>query len=211
MPDKTLIAGQISGFRLLAGYFDLDAQRRLAGEVREIIAAAPLFVPKMPRTGKPFSVRMTNAGPLGWVSDADGYRYQAGHPETGMAWPVIPDVLMRLWRDVAAVPCAPEACLVNVYRYGARLGSHKDLDEDEMRAPVVSVSLGDEAKFHIGGLKRSDPKSRMMLCSGDVVVMGGASRLAYHGIDAVAAGSSQLLAEGGRINLTLRRVSKFGT
>lgn len=208
-PSKAGCDGPIAGFRLLVGYFDHNAQRRLAGEVLDIIAAAPLFLPTMPRTGKPFSVRMTNAGPLGWVSDVDGYRYQAAHPATGKPWPAIPDILMRLWRDVADVPCAPEACLVNVYREGARLGSHKDADEEEMRAPVVSVSLGDDAVFHIGGPKRGDPKTRMTLRSGDVAVMAGASRKAYHGIDRVVHGSSQLLAEGGRINLTLRRVSRF--
>ncbi len=199
----------VEGFRLLAGYFDADAQGQLAAEVREIMAVAPLFTPKMPRSGKPFSVQMTNAGALGWVSDASGYRYQAVHPVTGLPWPPIPGILERLWRDVADVPCAPEACLVNFYDAGAKLGSHKDADEEDMRVPVVSVSLGADAVFHIGGLKRADPKVRMTLRSGDVVVMGGLSRCAYHGIDRIKAGGSRLFHGEGRINLTLRRVTNF--
>lgn len=194
---------------MLAGYFDDDAQKQLAAEVREIMAIAPLFTPAMPRSGKPFSVQMTNAGALGWVSDVEGYRYQAVHPVTGRPWPSIPDILLRLWRDVAEVSCAPEACLVNFYDAGARLGSHKDADEEDMRAPVVSVSLGADGVFHIGGLKRADPKVRMTLRSGDVVVMGGLSRCAYHGIDRITAGSSSLFPGDGRINLTLRRVTQF--
>lgn len=201
--------GLIEGFKLLASYFDADTQDQLAAEVREIMAIAPLFTPAMPRSGKPFSVQMTNAGALGWVSDVEGYRYQAVHPVTGRPWPPIPEILLRLWRDVAEVSCAPEACLVNYYDAGARLGSHKDADEEDMRAPVVSVSLGADGVFHIGGLKRADPKVRMTLRSGDVVVMAGPSRCAYHGIDRIKAGSSSLFADDGRINLTLRRVTKF--
>ena len=162
----------------------------------------------MPRTGKPFSVRMTNCGPLGWVSDkAGGYRYQATHPATGCAWPPLPERLLRLWEDVAGFTRPPEACLINYYAGSAKMGSHRDEDEEDRAAPVVSISLGDDATFHVGGLKRNDPKQRMLLRSGDVVVLGGASRLAYHGIDRIHAGTSSLLAEGGRFNLTLRRVT----
>lgn len=197
-----------SGFLWLRGYLDDVAQSRLLLDVRAVMAAAPLFTPTMPRTGKLFSVAMTNAGDLGWVSDVHGYRYQAHHPDTGAPWPAIPTELLHLWDEVAPDAATPEACLVNVYRGPAKLGSHVDRDEETFDAPVVSVSLGDDAVFHIGGLRRSDPKVRLTLRSGDVLVMGGAARLAYHGIDRVIAGTSDLLGpDGGRINLTLRRVT----
>ena len=198
----------IAGFQHLPGYFSRSEQACLLGAVRAVIAAAPLYTPTMPRTGKQLSVAMTNCGGLGWLTDKDGgYRYQATHPVTGRPWPPIPDMLLAHWRVLANFAGLPEACLVNYYAGSARLGSHRDEDEAERAAPVLSVSLGDAAVFHVGGLRRGDPKTRMTLKSGDVVILGGAARLAYHGIDRVAAGSSDLLAEGGRINLTLRRVT----
>lgn len=197
------------GVRHLPGVFDAARQRTLLDEIREVVRQAPLFTPRMPRTGKAFSVRMTNCGSLGWVSDAaGGYRYQATHPETGLPWPPVPPSLLDLWRAEAAYPAPPEACLVNFYADGAKMGSHQDRDEQVFDAPVVSVSLGDDATFHVGGLKRSDPKSRVRLRSGDVLLLAGDSRLAYHGIDKVFAGTSTLLKDGGRINLTLRRVTR---
>ncbi len=203
-------ADMLDGFRFLPGYFEPRAQAALLADLASVIARAPFYRPRMPRTGKPFSVEMTNCGPLGWVSDqSGGYRYQATHPVTGAPWPPIPARLLRLWTDVADWPGPPEAALVNLYREGARLGSHVDSDEAETSAPVVSVSLGDEAVFHVGGLKRGDPKERLRLVSGDVVVLGGAARLAYHGIDKVVAGSSELIPGGGRINLTMRRVTPW--
>jgi DNA oxidative demethylase len=200
----------LHGFRHLPAYLDRRSQVELLAAVREVLAEAPLFRPSMPRSGKPFSVCMTNCGPLGWVSDKDaGYRYQRHHPQTGRPWPPIPEPLTALWADVADWLGDPEACLVNRYACGTKLGSHVDADEQETCAPVVSVSLGDDAVFHIGGLKRSDPKTRMVLKSGDIVVMGGTARLAYHGVDKILPGTSDLLAEGGRFNLTLRRVTKL--
>lgn len=161
----------------------------------------------MPNSGKPMSVRMTNCGPLGWVTDqAGGYRYQATHPLTGAPWPPIPEQLVRLWEGLAACPAPPQACLINHYGPDSKLGSHVDADEAATEAPVISVSLGDDAVFHVGGLKRADPKMRMTLRSGDVVILGGAARLAYHGIDRILPGTSDLLPEGGRMVLTLRRV-----
>lgn len=196
----------LEGFRHLVGHLDPARQEVLLGLVRAVLEVAPLYAPTMPRTGKPFSVRMSNCGPLGWVSDKGGYRYQAHHPETGRPWPPIPDLLLQIWREVGGYSALPEACLINYYAAGARMGPHRDADEEDVRAPVVSVSLGDDATFHIGGLTRSGPKRRLLLRSGDVVVLGGAARLAYHGIDRIHAGTSSLIAEGGRINLTLRRV-----
>lgn len=163
----------------------------------------------MPRSGKAFSVLMSNCGPLGWVSDRDGgYRYQETHPGTGRRWPQIPELLSEVWNAVADYRAPPEACLINYYAPGAKLGSHRDQDEDDARAPVVSVSLGDDAIFHIAGARRSDPKRRLVLRSGDVFVLGGAARDFYHGIDRIHAGTSDLMQEGGRLSLTLRRVTK---
>lgn len=197
------------GFRLIGGALTPAAQRALLREIQGVIAAAPPFQPRMPRTGQPFSVKMSNCGALGWVSDQEGgYRYQPVHPETCQPWPPMPEPLLRLWRELAGFDGPPEACLINFYPAGARMGSHRDADEDEPHAPVLSVSLGDDAVFHVGGLKRSDPKMRMTLRSGDVCVLGGPSRFAYHGIDRILSGTSNLIPGGGRINLTLRRVTR---
>ena len=190
------------------GILDRTAQERLLAELRRVIAAAPLYHPAMPRTGKQLSVRMTNCGSLGWLSDKDGgYRYQALHPGTAKPWPPIPQPLIELWRRLAGYPALPEACLVNYYDGAARLGSHRDEDEADKSAPVLSVSLGDDAVFHVGGLKRTDAKQRLTLKSGDVVLFGGPARLIFHGIDRVRPGTSDLLEEGGRFNVTLRRVT----
>jgi DNA oxidative demethylase len=151
---------------------------------------------------------MTNCGTLGWVSDQHGgYRYQATHPETGRPWPPIPELLSAIWDEVAGYHAPPEACLVNYYAAGAKLGSHRDEDEDDAGAPVVSVSLGDDATYHLAGLRRTDPKRRLTLQSGDVFVLGGTARHFYHGVDRIHPGTSDLLAEGGRFCLTLRRVT----
>jgi alkylated DNA repair protein (DNA oxidative demethylase) len=196
------------GLRYLPGHLALPDQRQLVENLRAAVVAAPLFVPVMPRTGRPFSVRMTNLGPLGWVSDRGGYRYQPGHPVSGTPWPPIPPLLLDLWRSLSGYPHDPEACLVNFYSGGAKMGLHRDEDEEDFSAPVVSVSLGDTAVFRIGGPDRGGRTTTIKLQSGDVLVMGGAARLCYHGIDRVLGGTSTLLKDGGRINLTLRRVRK---
>jgi alkylated DNA repair protein (DNA oxidative demethylase) len=196
------------GVTLTPSYLDRAAQDEMLAAVREVIAAAPLYVPRMPRSGKPMSVRMTNCGTLGWVTDAArGYRYQATHPETCQPWPSIPDIIMRAWGELAGYPHPPQACLVNYYAPDARMGLHQDRDEEDFAAPVVSLSLGDTGLFRVGGLKRSDPTRSVRLASGDAVVLGGEGRLAFHGVDRILPNTSTLLPEGGRINLTLRRVS----
>lgn len=198
-----------SGLRVLPGYFVRGEQEQLVEEIRRVLEGAPLFRPVMPRTGKPFSVRMSNCGPLGWVSDLDGYRYQATHPVTGEPWPAMPQMLIDLWTALAPDSPPAEACLINFYETAARMGLHQDRDEETFDAPVVSVSLGDTATFRIGGTARKGPTKSFRLASGDVVVLGGEARLAYHGIDRILAGTSTLLKNGGRINLTLRRVTRF--
>jgi alkylated DNA repair protein (DNA oxidative demethylase) len=193
----------------LPGKLDAAEQVRLLGALRAVMAEAPLFTPTMPRSGKPMSVRMTNCGPLGWVTDKDrGYRYQAAHPLTGKAWPAMPQALLDLWAEVARYSAPPEACLINYYAASAKMGLHQDRDEADFAAPVLSVSLGDSAIFRVGGLARKDPTRAFELKSGDVVVLAGKDRLAFHGIDRILPGTSSLLSEGGRINLTLRRVTK---
>ena len=202
------------GFRLLPGALDRSSQADILRAIVDIIENAPLFVPVMPRTGKPFSVKMTNCGPLGWVSDHAGYRYQSIHPETKNPWPPIPEPILGLWRDLADYPAAPEACLVNYYAPEAKMGLHVDADEKDFSAPIVSISLGCSARFRLGGPERKGPTRSLKLDSGDIVILAGKSRLFYHGIDRIFPGSSTLLdpfsalfPEGGRINLTLRRVS----
>ncbi len=188
---------------------DRAAQGALLTEIRRIIAEAPLFTPTMPRSGKPMSVRMTNCGPLGWVTDKErGYRYQPTHPVTGKPWPKMPQVLLDLWNEVSGYPAPPEACLINYYAGAAKMGLHQDKDEEDFVAPVLSVSLGDTGIFRVGGKSRKDATQTIELKSGDVVVLGGEDRLAHHGIDRIFPGTSDLLAEGGRFNLTLRRVTK---
>ena len=195
----------------LPGKIDLTRQIELMRDLLAVMDEAPLFTPTMPRSGKPMSVRMTNCGPLGWVTDRErGYRYQATHPVTGRPWPAMPQMLLDLWHEVARYPARPEACLVNYYGGDAKMGLHQDKDEDDFDAPVLSVSLGDSAIFRAGGRSRGDPTRKFELKSGDVVVLGGEDRLAFHGIDRILPGTSGLLAEGGRINLTLRRVTKLG-
>lgn len=197
-----------SGLGHYPGFLARDQQEQLRDELRTFLGKAPLYTPMMPRSGRPFTVRMSNLGRLGWVSDRTGYRYQSLHPETAEPWPPIPAMVMEVWHRVSAYPHEPEACLVNYYREGAKMGPHRDEDEEDFSAPVVSISLGDTAIFRIGGTERGGKSETLKLSSGDVLVMGGPSRLRYHGIDRVLCGTSSLLKEGGRLNLTLRRVTK---
>jgi alkylated DNA repair protein (DNA oxidative demethylase) len=201
------VADLPEGLKYLPDYLDRAAQEGLVELVRQAVADAPLYVPVMPGTGKPMSVRMTNLGVLGWVTDKErGYRYQATHPATEKPWPAIPEVLLSLWNAVADYPAPPQACLVNFYTDDARMGLHQDKDEKDLAAPVVSISLGNTCLFRVGGLERKDTTRSFRLTSGDVVVLGGASRLCFHGVDRIYPNTSTLLKNGGRINLTLRRV-----
>lgn len=196
------------GLRYHPEFIDRVGQEQLVTAIREIVAVAPLFVPAMPGTGKEMSVRMTNCGSLGWVTDKErGYRYQPTHPVTGEPWPAIPASLLNIWNRVSGCDRHPEACLVNFYDDSARMGLHQDRDEKAFDAPVVSVSLGNACLFRIGGTNRKDPTVSLKLTSGDVFVIGGAGRLCFHGVDRIYPGTSTLLKNGGRINLTLRRVN----
>ena len=187
-------------------------QKQLLDEVMARLEQAPLYRPVMPKTGKPFSVEESNFGRLGWVSDKNGYRYQPTHPVTDAPWPAIPPVLLELWAEINPAP-PPECCLINLYRAGAKMGLHQDRDEKDTSAAVIGVSLGDEALFRIGGQftdgkwARGGKSLSVALASGDVIAFGGVARLAYHGIDRIKPGSSRLLPGGGRLSLTLRRVT----
>lgn len=195
------------GVRHVPGLLDRAAQEALLAEIRDIVAQAPLYTPTMPRSGRPMSVRMTNCGELGWVTDKQrGYRYQDRHPVTGEPWPPIPASLLALWDKFAGYHLPPQACLVNFYADKAKMGLHQDRDEQDFGAPVVSVSLGDTCLFRVGGTQREDRTVSFRLESGDIVVLGGEGRLAFHGVDRIYPGTSSLLKNGGRINLTLRRV-----
>ena len=196
------------GMRHLPGYLDRTGQERLVDIVRAVVREAPLYTPAMPKTGKEMSVRMTNCGPLGWVTDKErGYRYQPTHPVTGRPWPPIPDMMLDIWHKTSGTDLEPEACLVNFYDASAKMGLHQDRDEREFSAPVLSISLGDDCLFRVGGVKRNDATVSIRLQSGDVVVIGGENRLAFHGVDRIYPGTSTLLKREGRINLTLRRVN----
>ncbi len=194
------------GFRLYPAFFNPDRQRILLTDIIEAAADAPFYRPMTPG-GQPMSVAMTNLGPLGWITDATGYRYAARHPETARPWPPIPQTLLALWSDLTADGPPPDACLVNFYRAGARMGLHQDRDERDFSHPVISVSLGDQALFRIGSESRKGPTASLRLTSGDVCVLAGKARRAFHGIDRIVPGSSTLVPGGGRINLTLRRAA----
>jgi alkylated DNA repair protein (DNA oxidative demethylase) len=197
------------GVRHIPGALDREAQQALVDDTRAVVSEAPLFTPAMPKTGKEMSVRMTNCGLLGWVTDKErGYRYQPVHPVTGKPWPAMPERLQELWNIYSACALEPEACLINFYTEQAKMGLHQDRDEAEFSAPVLSISLGDACLFRIGGTRREERTVSLRLESGDILVFGGESRLAYHGVDRIYPATSKLLKNGGRINLTLRRVTR---
>jgi DNA oxidative demethylase len=194
----------IGGATIWKGLLDAEAQAEMVASLRALVEAAPLFSPET-RWGKPMSVRMTSAGQFGWYSDRKGYRYIDRHP-SGTPWPAIPGEVLAVWQAVAPEARLPECCLVNFYTGSAKMGLHQDRDEADFTQPVVSISLGDDGLFRIGGSERGGPTQSVWLASGDVLVLGGEARLAFHGIDRIRQGSSTLLKEGGRINLTLRVV-----
>ncbi|WP_298968916.1 alpha-ketoglutarate-dependent dioxygenase AlkB [uncultured Roseobacter sp.] len=196
---------RVSEFDIHKSYLPGAAQKHLLAELREIVRAAPFVSPVTPR-GKPMSVRMTAAGDYGWITDRKGYRYAPQHPQ-GTPWPAIPEVVLDIWRDLTGLSRMPECCLINYYGEGARMGLHQDKDEASFDWPVVSVSLGDDGLFRMGGPTRGGKTQSIWLQSGDVVVMSGTARLSHHGVDRIRFGSSTLLPKGGRINLTLRVVT----
>lgn len=199
----------VEGLALYPVLLDAAAQRTLVAALREGAKLAPPYRPRMPRTGRPWSIMQTNFGPLGWVSDERGYRYEPRHPLTGEPWPPIPVLLLDLWAALVDEAVPPECCLVNIYRGDkAKMGLHQDRDEVAAEVPILSVSLGDTCLFRVGGFARSGKTESFRLASGDVLVLGGAARRRFHGVDRIMPGSSALLDGGGRLNLTLRRVTR---
>lgn len=194
----------LAGVRIWPGWLGPDAQRAMVEDIRAVLRVAPLFVPEAPR-GQKMSVKMSAAGDYGWISDKRGYRYERHHP-SGAAWPPIPPSVRAVWDELCVGARAPQCCLVNWYGPEARMGLHQDRDEADLTQPVLSISLGDSALFRVGGSQRGGPTRSIWLASGDVAVLGGAARLAYHGIDRLRPDSSTLLSNRGRINLTLRVV-----
>lgn len=197
---------EIGGFLFHRCWLGLPAQQEMLADIRGIIAAAPLVRP-VTAWGRPMSVRMSSAGRLGWVIERGHYAYSPHHPETGLPWPPIPESVLAVWQALSGWPDAPDSCLINWYGEGARMGLHQDRDEGQFDAPVLSISLGDPARFRIGGTERTDRTQSTILHSGDVAIMGGKARLAFHGIDRIMFGEGTLLPKGGRINLTLRVVA----
>jgi len=194
-------------------WLDAAAQQRLAREIAAVIERAPLFVSRMPKSGLPMSVRMTNCGPLGWMSDRErGYRYEPAHPETGAPWPPIPSLLLDAWAALTGYPKPPEACLINIYSDEAKMGLHQDRDEADFDAPILSFSLGADCRFRVGGPRRNDRTVAFTLAGGDALVLAGPARRAFHGVDRILPSiltplPPPLAGLGARVNLTLRRVT----
>jgi alkylated DNA repair protein (DNA oxidative demethylase) len=201
------------GAFLYPAFLDAATQEALAAEIAGVIARAPLFVSRMPKSGLPMSVRMTNCGPLGWISvTPQGSRSEPRPPETGPPRPPIPQPLPDLWRAPTGYTTPPEACLVNGYADDAKMGLHQDRDEADFDAPILSLSLGADCRFRFGGSKRADRTVAVTLSSGDALVFGGQARLCFHGVDRILPSiltplPAALAGQGARVNLTLRRVT----
>ena len=203
LEDAVLSPGAI----VLRG-FATAHEAALKDDVARVAAAAP-FRHLITPGGFRMSVAMTNCGELGWVSDRRGYRYDPVDPDSGEHWPALPESFRAIARHAAARAgydnFMPDACLVNRYAPGARLSMHQDRGEKDLRAPIVSVSLGLPATFLWGGDERADKSRKVALHHGDVVVWGGPSRLRFHGVLALKDGEHPF-AGGHRINLTFRKV-----
>ena len=192
----------VNGVWIWKEFLSTGEQREMVNDLRGVTAMAPFRRYETPG-GRKMSVRMSAAGRVGWVTDRAGYRYDALQPD-GETWPEIPSTALDVWSAASGVERMPDSCLINFYGEGAKMGLHQDRDEADLAWPVVSISLGDDALFRIGQVTRGGPTRSIWLNSGDVAVLSGAARLAYHGIDRIRFGSSSLLPDGGRINVTMR-------
>ena len=192
----------LNGSKVFPEALSRVAQKAILDDLRVLAQQAPFRRYETP-SGNKMSVRMSAAGDYGWMTNKDGYEYANAQPD-GRKWPDIPGSILEVWNRFSNVGCGPDSCLINFYTEGARMGLHQDKDEADLSMPVVSISLGDDALFRIGGLNRTDPTQSIWLKSGDVAVLAGDARLAFHGIDRIRFKSSSLLPAGGRINITLR-------
>jgi alkylated DNA repair protein (DNA oxidative demethylase) len=155
------------------------------------------------------SAAMTNAGDAGWWSDARGYRYLTHQPDRQAPWPPLPAAFTAFVKEIAASApwpaFQPDACLINFYAPGAKMGLHQDRDERDFDQPIVTVSLGDDADFLVGGIARADKPQVLRVSSGDAIIMGGPSRLRFHGVRKIYPNTSPLPEVEGRYSLTFRR------
>ena len=198
------------GFFLLKSKLTKAVQQEILAAARAVVEQAPLFRPTM-ANGQSFNYSMTNCGELGWVADRHGYRYQQVHPDTFKAFPAMPQVIKKLAVEIAIETgndnFYPQSCLLNFYSKDEKLGMHKDNTEKNLSAPIISVSLGDSGVFVLGGLLRTDETKSYIVQSGDVIVMGGESRNFFHAFKGTVPNTSNLLKNGGRLNLTIRQVN----
>jgi len=200
-----------NGFLLFKSRLLVKQQQEILEAVRIVVRGAPMFTPTMPHRGTPFGYRMTNCGDLGWISDQSGYRYQVRHPATREPFPAMPELISELAITLAGEAgwsgFRPETCLINFYQKGESLGLHQDNSEQNLKAPIISISLGDAGVFLLGGEQRIAPTKKYILQSGDCLVMAGKSRLYFHGFAGILPNTSSLLKNGGRINLTIRQIN----
>ena len=185
-------------------------QQEILAAARTVVKQAPLFRPSMP-SGQSFNYSMTNCGDLGWVADRHGYRYQQTHPHTLRVFPAMPQVIKNLAvviaKETGNDDFYPQSCLINLYNKGEKLGMHQDSTERNKSAPIISLSLGDSGIFVLGGCLRTDETKPYIVQSGDVIVMGGESRNFFHAFKGTVPNTSNLLKNGGRLNLTIRQVN----
>ncbi|MGK9172157.1 DNA oxidative demethylase AlkB [Yokenella regensburgei] len=209
-PDEVPWQEELAPGAVVLRRFALTRAGALLEGIAQVTQRSPLRHMVTPG-GYTMSVAMTNCGEVGWTTDPRGYLYSAVDPQTGLPWPAMPTVFTTLCHDAAVAAgyadFTPDACLINRYVPGAKLSLHQDKDEPDLRAPIVSVSLGLPAIFQFGGLRRSDPLKRLLLEHGDVVVWGGESRLFYHGISPLKRGHHPATGEC-RYNLTFRQARK---
>ncbi len=198
------------GFFLLKSKLTKVIQQEVLAAARAVVKQAPLFRPSMP-SGQSFNYSMTSCGELGWVADRHGYRYQQLHPYTFKVFPAMPQVIKNLAVEIARETgnddFYPQSCLINLYRKGEKLGLHQDSTEENKSAPIISVSLGDSGIFVLGGCLRTDETKPYIVQSGDVIIMGGESRNFFHAFKGTVPNTSNLLKNGGRLNLTIRQVN----
>ena len=198
------------GFFLLKSRLTKVVQQEVLAAARIVVKQAPLFRPSMP-SGQSFNYSMTNCGDLGWVADRHGYRYQQTHPHTFKVFPAMPQMIRNLAIAIAKETgnndFHPQSCLINLYGKGEKLGMHQDKTEENLSAPIISVSLGDSGIFVLGGLLRTDETRQYIVQSGDIIVLSGESRNYFHSFKGIVPNTSNLLKNGGRLNLTIRQVN----
>jgi len=207
LPSPAPAVEVIAAGAVILRRFAAEGAADLIAGIGDIEAQAP-FRQMMTPGGYQMSVAMTSCGTFGWVTDRQGYRYAAHDPETQASWPAMPRIFRHLANAAAAAAgyagFAPNSCLINRYEAGSKLSLHQDRDEQDLAAPIVSVSLGLPAVFQFGGVNRRDPIKRHRLENGDVVVWGGPTRLTYHGIGVLKPGLHPLSGSY-RYNLTFRK------